>query len=183
MDLAAIIVSVTEEDGVKMPNILFLPVTKSATKRYHNTLAVLFGLSGCTRDLLDYYTEIMDSRGIVSTDTDLVEQFINKVVRLSANKVRYSTAAVKKAISKLRERGILLNHCRGKGRICPLFFSNQDSEKRRIKEIEATFTWRDTNEKANDNMSVIAKYTQRDGIADIIKTVNKQDILESLRSL
>ena len=97
---------------------------------------------------------------------------------MSGSKIKYSIPAVKKAISKLRERGVLLSHCRGKGRICPLFFSNQEHEPRRIKDIEATFSWKDVEGKPSDNIQVVVNYAGKEGITDLVKRINTQDVID-----
>lgn len=169
-------VGTERRDGINVPVKLVIPVTMSCTKRYHATMYALLGLSGCARDLLDYLTERMDAHNIVSTDGYAVQDFVRFVAGQTSQTVRYSESAVRKSLKRLKEKGVLIPERRGRSRVNPLFMSNQTSETKRIREIQACLSFHGSGDGERNEIivNVVEEYVQRPGMADIVEKINKK---------
>lgn len=106
-------------------------VEGSFTKRYHNTLALLSGLSPCAMYLLNYLTEKMDEDNVVVNSTELKKGF-NKAIK-EGNPKGYSDTAINRAFKEMTNVNFLikLKRVRGKYRVNPLYFFNGDENARK----------------------------------------------------
>ena len=124
------------EDGesIVLPVYDTQQITRSHTRRYHNSLWVLAGLTGCARDLMDYLTEEMDEDNIVCTDKYLREAFKvfiwNNTYTATTEGIDYGTEAIKKALAELTRRNLLIRQRRGYSRVNPLYFWRNDDTRR-----------------------------------------------------
>ena len=127
-----------DADGVTHCEFDTKDIVGSHTKRYHNCLYLLAGLSSCARDLMDYITEQMDSDNVVSTNEHFREKFIKFI---SANsEVSYSDSSVKRSLRLLTEKGLLRQKKRGYSVVNPeFFFKNDDKRRFELIKIELQF--------------------------------------------
>src|SRR5882724_2753184 len=58
-------------------------VVNTCTKRYHNSLCLLAGVTGCPRDLIDRLTEVMGPDNMVYNTIDFREGFIDFIARVT----------------------------------------------------------------------------------------------------
>jgi hypothetical protein len=87
-----------EEDGIKLPVYKKFSATTSHTKRYHNTLYLLADLKGCARNLMDFFTEVMDNDNYVSSNKGIIEKFISDMNDVN---VKYGVDSINKAIKNM----------------------------------------------------------------------------------
>lgn len=101
-------------------------ITRSHTKRYHNCLYLLAGLSSCARDVMDFVTEQMDEQNMISTNSYLRGKFREFIAKTTGGRVDYCDSSVKKAIRVLVEKGLIIPVKRGYSRVNPSYFWKND---------------------------------------------------------
>ena len=121
---------VVEEAGIKIPEYRYKQIMMNFTKRYHNCLYQLAGLSSSARDLLDYLTERMDDNNIVYSSAITRKNFLEFIEGITDGKITYSDSTVKKAFASLVEKKILFPKGRGAFQVNPEYFWKQNEEKR-----------------------------------------------------
>lgn len=131
------------DDKVILPVFAYSAVVCSHTKRYHNCLYLLAGLNSCSRDLMDYITEEMESDNTFSSNAHFRQRFINFIkanVTYTNTKtnteetLNYSDASVKKGLALLAEKKLIRSIQKGVYKVNPLYFWKND-EKNRDNEI------------------------------------------------
>lgn len=118
-----------DENGVNMPVYGLKKITTSHVKRYNNCLYLLAGLKGCSRNLMDFLTDQMDSDNNVVSNAAFIKKFI--AVMKEAG-IEYGEDIVKKSFKTLREKGFLLDleGSRGYYKVNPKYFMKNDDSKR-----------------------------------------------------
>lgn len=116
-----------KEDDVVLPVYKNEIVPTSHTKRYHNCLYLLANLKGCPRNLMDYFTEIMDSNNMVPTNQYIRDKFIESMATAG---VTYAVSSFDKAITALREKGFIISIGRGMHQVNPKYFMKNDDDNR-----------------------------------------------------
>jgi hypothetical protein len=120
------VVSVTGKEVIKM----------SYTRRYHNCLYLLAGLTPCARNLMDYLSEKAqeNEKRIVRSDIEARETFNNFMegitTRDDVKTVKYSDSTIKSAFGELNVSGLLLFVRKGVFEVNPKFFFNGKDEER-----------------------------------------------------
>jgi len=120
----------TEEGGVKLPVYDTKMITTSHVKRYNNCLYRLADLSRCSRNLIDYLTDIMDDNNYVVSNRHTVNSFIEIMAKMS---VGYQVDTIQKAFKELRDKNFLLPTrvgVRGYYQVNPSYFIKNDDSKR-----------------------------------------------------
>jgi len=124
-----------QEGDIKYPEYDYKTVTINHTKRYHNCLMLLAGLTGCARDLLDYLTENMDKDNMVANTKATREKFIETISNLTIKEIpptNYKDDTVSKAFQRLADKGLLVSKGRSSYQVDPTFFMKNDDSRRSI---------------------------------------------------
>jgi len=145
-----------DEDGggspMKLPVLKQEPVVMSHTKRYHNCLYLLSGLSRCAKTLMDYLSEEMNDSNIVYHTKESRKTFIDFVAEITQGKTVYADQSVKQAWAELSKSGLLIKRdTKATFKVHPKFFSKWH-EKKRIDDIVAQISF---NNKGVDNFKIL----------------------------
>lgn len=141
------------DEKVILPKYAYSHIVCSHTKRYHNCLYLLAGLNGCSRDLMDYITEEMDSENIFYSNAHFRQRFIRFILEngtveklnkesgaIEVVAVRYSDSNVKKALAALAEKNLIRSVSKGVFKVNPeYFFKNDDSKRLDMIRLEMEF--------------------------------------------
>jgi len=135
---------VIKEDGgmeMRLPGEHEEVVVLSHTKRFHNCLYLLAGLSPCARNLMDWLTEEMTDTNIVyhtAGSRKIFNEFISKITN---ERVRYADQTVKQAWGELNKAGLLIcKPTKATFMVHPKFFF-KGNDKDRIRKIIAQLTF------------------------------------------
>lgn len=115
---------------VLMPTYAYDSITCNHTKRYHNCLYLLAGIGSCTRDLMDFIAEEMDDKNVISTNSYLRDKFMTFIFSTTGGNVKYCDSSVKKALSVLRDKGLIRPMKRGCSMVNPEYFWKNDDTNR-----------------------------------------------------
>jgi hypothetical protein len=130
-----------ENDGtdIKLPEFDYVTATKSHIKRYRNCLALIMGITGCPRNLLDYLVENMSENNVVGNNSMTRNGFISYCKK---NKLQvYSDNTVKEGFKELSAVNLLVPIQRGFYVVNPqYFFSGEEQD--RVKMIKLTLEFR-----------------------------------------
>lgn len=143
-----------EGDGepIKEPRSHKETVVMSSTKRYHNCLYLLAGISKCAKVLMDYLAEEMNESNIVYHTEGARASFISFVKDITSGEVVYADQSVKQAWMELAKSGLIIKkEGRGTFMVHPKFFFN-GSEKDRIAKVVAQISF---NNKGADNFKIL----------------------------
>jgi hypothetical protein len=110
-------------------------------RQYYNVLANLIGLNPCSRDLMDYLAEVMDSSNEINNNIRVRKKFLEVIKDRSMQPdgtfQDYSDMNIMKSFKALVERGCLIKLMKGQYRVNPeLFFKGSD--KARMESIKIT---------------------------------------------
>lgn len=125
-----------DTSSVLLPVFDTLKTTTSHTKRYHNCLYLLADLKGCARNLMDYFTEVMDNNNHISTNKGVIEDFIFKMNRVG---VEYGVDSVNKAIKKLKDKNFIILIAKGFYMVNPEYFIKNDSNREQLLRVMLNF--------------------------------------------
>jgi len=123
---------ISDGDGVVSPLIQSVLVVRSFTRRYHNCMNVLVGLSGCSRNLLEFMIEDMDENNMISTGKYFRSRFVSFMDSVSEGKIRYSDSTIKRSIGEIVKVGFALSNGRGYITINPMYYTKNDDTARMI---------------------------------------------------
>ena len=116
-------------------------VVMSHTKRFHNCLYLLAGLSPCARNLMDWLTEEMTDTNIVyhtAGSRKIFNEFIGSITNGSVN---YADQTIKQAWGELNKVGLLIaKSTKATFMVHPKFFF-KGNDKDRINKIIAQLTF------------------------------------------
>lgn len=142
------------EDGglqVKVATGVDEPVVMDNTKRFHNCLYLLAGLSPCARNLMDWLTEEMNGENIVYHTAGSRKSFNDFLGEITNKKVFYADQTIKQAWAELSRAGLLISRpTKATFMVHPKFFF-KGSDKARIEKIIAQITF---DNKGVDNFRV-----------------------------
>lgn len=105
-------------------------IAVSSVKRYYNCLYLLAKLSPCARNLMDYLSEVMDSKNLIRSSKHDREQFIKFIDEITNSEITYGHQAVKNAYGELSEKNLLLHKQKGLYKVNELYFFNESDAKR-----------------------------------------------------
>lgn len=145
---------VYKEDGgmqVKVPDGKDEPVVMDNTKRFHNCLYLLAGLSPCARNLMDWLTEEMNESNIVYHTAGSRKDFSEFLGEITNKNIVYADQTIKQAWAELNKVGLLISRpTKATFMVHPKFFF-KGSDKARIEKIIAQITF---DNKGVDNFKV-----------------------------
>lgn len=145
---------VYEEDGgmkIKVPAGNEEAVVLDNTKRFHNCLYLLAGLSPCARNLMDWLTEEMNNDNMVYHTAGSRRSFNDFLNEITNKKVNYADQTVKQAWQELNRAGLLIARAtKATFMVHPKFFF-KGSDKARIEKVIAQITF---DNKGSDNFKV-----------------------------
>lgn len=129
-------------DGHTIDNDTLVPICKevdimlTGTKRFHNCLYLILGLSKIQRVLMDWVSEEMDERNIIRNDKYVRSVFINFIEELviDGEKKSYKDESVNNAFHGLSKSGLLLPVSKGVYQVNPKYYWS-GNDKDRIEEI------------------------------------------------
>jgi hypothetical protein len=108
-------------------------------QKYFNILSYLGGLNSCSRDLIDYLTEVMDEDNIVYNNAIIRNNFLTYMKEVTLKKegtfVVYSDVNIRKSFQTLQEKECLLKLTKGMYKVNPEIFF-RGGEKDRIESIK-----------------------------------------------
>lgn len=126
--------------AIVLSDFAYKSVVKSHTKRYHNCLYLLAGLSACCRDLMDFITEEMDSENRVTTNELFRVKFAQFIKNFSEDKINYSDSSIKRALGILTKKKLIRQVKRGYSVVNPQYFwKNDDKNRAEIIKVELEF--------------------------------------------
>jgi len=130
----------TVEEGIIIPVEGYKSVICNHTKRYHNCLYLLAGLTTCARNLMDFLTEDMNNDNIIYSNKNTKDKFIEFIYHVSEGKVTYGESSIKKAYSMLCDKGLIRKVGRGIYKVNPEYFiRNSEENRERLLKIELEF--------------------------------------------
>jgi len=124
------------KDDVLRPMMKKEEIMMTGTKRFHNCLYLILGLSKLQRVLMDWISEEMDSRNMIRNEKYTREQFINFISTLlieGENKV-YKDTSVNTAFHDLKTVGLLIPVSKSVYQVNPKYYWS-GTDKDRIEEI------------------------------------------------
>jgi hypothetical protein len=128
--------------GYMHPKYKSKQVITACTKRYHNCLYLLMGLSASCRDLMDYLCEQMDSENHVHSNETVRATFIAFVDKVTKSEIQYTQSTVKKAFNILASKGLIIPKSRGTYIVNPEYFFRK-GEKDRIEAIKVVLEFKE----------------------------------------
>jgi hypothetical protein len=120
-----------ENDGIKIQVINDENIELSHTKRFHNSLYLLAGLSPCARNLMDWLGEEMNDKNIVYHTEDSRIAFNDFIALITNDKVKYADQTIKQAWGELSSSGLIIKQSsRSAFLVHPKYFFNGEKKKR-----------------------------------------------------
>jgi hypothetical protein len=127
-------------------------VVVSSTKRFHNCLYLLAGLSRCAKCLIDYLGEEMNENNIVYHTAGSRDTFRAFISEITNGETTYADQSVKQAWAELAKSGLLIKQPnKATFQVHPKFFWN-GSDKSRIDKLVAEISF---NNKGKDNFKIL----------------------------
>ena len=143
-----------KEDGglqIKVPEGQEEVVVMNHTKRFHNCIYLLAGLSPCARNLMDWLTEEMTDTNIVYHTAGSRKIFSEFLSSITNRKLHYADQTVKQAWMELSQAGLIIARpTKATFMVHPKFFF-KGNDKARIEKIIAQLTFEN---KGVDNFRV-----------------------------
>ena len=119
------------DQRIRVNDIQSERVELSHTKRFHNCLYLLAGLSPCARNLMDWLGEEMNDKNIVYHTEDSRKAFNDFIAMITNDKVRYADQTIKQAWGELSASGLLIKQgSRSAFLVHPKYFFNGEQNKR-----------------------------------------------------
>ena len=141
-----------ENEGIKLPVMHSENIELSHTKRFHNSLYLLAGLSPCARNLMDWLGEEMNDKNIVYHTEDSRIAFNEFIGLITNGNVSYADQTIKQAWSELSSSGLIIKQSsRSAFLVHPKYFFNGEKNKR-IERIVAKLIFDNNGE---DNFKII----------------------------
>lgn len=142
-----------EGDGepIKVPIVKQETLVMSCTKRYHNCLYLLSGLSRCAKTLMDYLSETMNEFNIVHHSLESRKRFIEFIAEITNGDVVFADQTVKQAWSELSKSGLLIKKSRSTFLVHPKFF-HRGSAENRIEQVVAQISF---DNRGKDNFKIL----------------------------
>lgn len=120
-----------QDQRIRVNDIHSEKVELSHTKRFHNCLYLLAGLSPCARNLMDWLGEEMNDKNIVYHTEDSRKAFNDFIAMITNDKVRYADQTIKQAWGELSASGLLIKQgSRSAFLVHPKYFFNGEQNKR-----------------------------------------------------
>lgn len=139
-------------EPIKIPIKHKQAVVMSSTKRFHNCLYLLAGLSRCAKCLMDYLGEEMNEGNIVYHTAGSRKTFREFISEITNGETTYADQSVKQAWAELAKSGLLIKQAnKATFQVHPKFFWN-GTDKARIDRIVAEISF---NNKGKDNFKVL----------------------------
>jgi len=91
-------------------------------KRYFNCLPRLYFLTPCSRNLIDYLCEMMNTKNIASTSDGSRRLFKAFVLEACHGRIVYTDKVIKEAIKELEHYGLIIPMSIARVRINPIYF-------------------------------------------------------------
>jgi len=124
------------EEGVLKPTIKDVEIMMTGTKRFHNCLYLILGLSKLQRILMDWISEEMDSRNMIRNEAynrKLFIDFVSSLVIDGENRV-YKDSSVNTAFHDLKVSGLLIPVSKSVYQVNPNYYWG-GTDKDRVNEI------------------------------------------------
>lgn len=125
---------VADDDAFRAQKYETKLVTSTFVKKYYNVLASLAGLNPCSRDLIDYLTEVMDDNNYVYNNSLVRKAFLDYLEKVTKQPdgtfITYSDVNIKKSYQYLTERNCLIKLTKGMFKVNPEFYFRADEKKR-----------------------------------------------------
>lgn len=121
------------KEGILRPTTKTKEIKMTNTKRFHNCLYLILGLSKCQRLLMDWLSEEMDDDNMIISDEHMRSKFIKFIssINVEGKKLSYSDQTVANAFSDLANReDLLMRKAKGRYRINPEYYWRGNDEDR-----------------------------------------------------
>jgi hypothetical protein len=140
-------------EPIKVPIIKQEKIVMSSTKRYHNCLYLLSGLSRCAKTLMDYLSEEMNEHNIVYHTAESRKSFIKFISDITNGDVNYADQSVKQAWGELSKSGLLIKKdTKATFKVHTKFFT-KSNDRMRLRDIVAQIKFNNT---GIDNFKIIS---------------------------
>lgn len=119
-----------------VPTVKSVEVVMTGTKRFHNCLYLILGLSKLQRVLMDWVSEEMDDRNIIRNDKYVRGVFIKFIedIVIDGEKKTYKDDSVNNAFHGLKTAGLLIPMTKGVYQVNPKYYWS-GSDVTRLQEI------------------------------------------------
>jgi len=104
-------------------------------KLYQSGMFKLAKLNGCPVNLFLFLCEISSDSNLVRTDISTIEDFMGYYSRATGGEKSYSVVLVRKAVTQLKEIGLIVPMTRGMYKINPIHFWKGPKEIDRIDSV------------------------------------------------
>lgn len=139
-------------EQTKLPNGVDEKIVLDHTKRFHNCLYLLAGLSPCARNLMDWMAEEMTDNNMIYHTEDNRIKFNEFIKKITNDKVSYADQTIKQSWAELSKSGLIIpQKSRSMFMVHPKFFWN-GNDKKRIDRIMAKLIF---DNKGVDNFKII----------------------------
>jgi len=131
-----------------MPTVKDVEIMMSGTKRFHNCLYLILGLSKLQRVLMDWVSEEMDEKNIIRNDKYVRGMFIKFIEDLiiDGEKKTYKDDSVNNAFHGLKVANLLLPVAKGTYQVNPNYYwSGTDKERMDEIMLNIQFSSKETN--------------------------------------
>lgn len=121
------------KDGYLHPVYKNKEVKMTSTKRFHNCLYILLGLSKCQRLLMDWLSEEMDNENMITHDEYLRNKFIKFISTIQVEGVQldYKDQTVANAFNGIvKSTDLLIKRAKGKYMVNPEYYWRGKDEDR-----------------------------------------------------
>lgn len=121
------------KDGIMYPKTKHKVIKMTNTKRFHNCLYLILGLSKCERLLMDWLSEEMDDENIIVSDEHMRNKFIKFIssITVEGKKIEYKPQTVANAFNDLVKReDLLLRYSKGRYKVNPEYYWRGKDEDR-----------------------------------------------------
>lgn len=110
-------------------------IETNCTKRYHNSIYLLAGLSSLERTLMDFICEYMNKENVVYNDSFFKAKF--KAFYNDALNKTVEEASINTMFMRLSKKNFLISIARGTYKVNPKYFwRGEDKEKNRVNEFK-----------------------------------------------
>lgn len=101
-----------------------IKLTNAHVKRYRNILGILYELTPCAKNLLEYLLDRMGSENIVHNNLAARGRFRQDVLNKTENRLLYEDNTVASAFKELTRKDLLMSTARGEYMVNPQFYIN-----------------------------------------------------------
>lgn len=154
----------TVKDGLLIPVIKNEEIMLTSTKRFHNCLYLILGLSKAERLLMDWISEEMDDKNMIRNDEYSRKAFISCLEKIvsEGKPLTYTQQSVNTAFKGLCDAGLLRRYSKSVYQVDAMYYWKGD-EKERINTIMMNIQFNTTEANFKVLKGTDRVYTKKNG--------------------